>query len=386
MTTLVLSANTTAQNATADTLASTGISSTEIRLDAPTSNVSGFSNILRASYGSDGLESYRFLIGFGLSDIPADQTISSATLYLYRSGGNKTSADVPMYRTLADWVNTQATWNNRITSTAWTTAGAAGSGTDRAASAFATFADLTTDVGYKSVDVTTEIQSLYAASATEARWVGELTVEELFNRDCQFVRDTGTDGTRPELVIVYEAAGGTEITSSGTPAADSATASGTAERVLPSSGTPASDAATASGTSEREIPGSGTPSADASTLEGTAERVLSASGELISAASSTSGTASLQLRLILTAANNRELRDENGAAVANLASIAFEWYDKDTDTEGNPAVSGTFSTNASGEATIQLPGTSLNSGDFGLLVLEHPTDPTIRGVYRIPVT
>lgn len=153
-----------------------------------------------------------------------------------------------------------------------------------------------------------------------------------------------------------------------------------------SSGTPAAQDATTAGTAERVLTGSGTPAAQAVSLAGTAERVLTCSGTLLSAASSTTGTATLQLKLLLTASQGRELRDEEGAVVASLANIAFEWYDKDTDTEGNPAVSGTLSTNANGEATVQLTGSTLTAGQFGLLVLEHPSDNTIRGIYRIPVS
>ena len=152
------------------------------------------------------------------------------------------------------------------------------------------------------------------------------------------------------------------------------------------SGAPSSAASSTSGTSERELTSSGTPAAQATSASGTGERELTCSGTLQSAVSTVSGTAALQLKLLLTSAEARELRDENGALVANLANIQYEWYDKDTDTSGAPDFSGTFSTNASGEATIQLPGTALTAGQFGLLVLEHPTDNTIRGIYRIPVS
>ena len=152
------------------------------------------------------------------------------------------------------------------------------------------------------------------------------------------------------------------------------------------SGTPAAQSATTAGTAEREITGDGTPAADSVTTAGIAERVLICSGTLVPASATTAGTATLQLKLLLTAAENRELRDEEGALVASLANIAYEWYEKTTDTNGDPDQSGTFNTNASGEATIQLPSTGLTPGQFGLLVLTHPTDNSIRGIYRIPVS
>lgn len=187
-------------------------------------------------------------------------------------------------------------------------------------------------------------------------------------------------------VAIPPAASGSTITGSGAADSDDASASGTAEREETSSGTPAAQASDTSGTAERELTGSGTPTAQAGNTGGVAERVLTCSGTLLSGASSTTGVASLQLRLLLTAAEGRELRDEEGALVASLANISYEWYDKDTDTNGDPDMSGTFNTDANGEATIQLPGTALTAGQYGLLVLEHPSDNTIRGIYRIPVS
>lgn len=91
-------------------------------------------------------------------------------------------------------------------------------------------------------------------------------------------------------------------------------------------------------------------------------------------------------KLLLTEAVGRELRDNNRQPVANLSGIKFEWYDKTTDTEGNPDVSGTFDTNESGEAIIPLFGSGLSAEDEGILILEHPTDDEVRGVYRLPVS
>jgi hypothetical protein len=91
-------------------------------------------------------------------------------------------------------------------------------------------------------------------------------------------------------------------------------------------------------------------------------------------------------KLLLTEAVGRELRDNNRQPVANLSGIKFEWYDKTTDTEGNPDVTGTFDTNESGEAIIPLFGSGLSAEDEGILILEHPSDDEVRGVYRLPVS
>lgn len=89
-------------------------------------------------------------------------------------------------------------------------------------------------------------------------------------------------------------------------------------------------------------------------------------------------------KLLLTEAEGCELRDNDRAPV-NLSGIVFEWYDKTTDTDGDPDVKGTFDTNESGEAIIPLFGSSLSAEQEGLLILEHPSDDTVRGVYRLAV-
>lgn len=132
--------------------------------------------------------------------------------------------------------------------------------------------------------------------------------------------------------------------------------------------------------------GEGTLSAGDSTVAGTGERSVTGTGALLVQSSAVSGSGALQLKLVLTQATNRNLVDESGAPVANLADIAYEWYDALDDTDGNPTQQGTFSTNENGEATIQLPNSALTSGQSGTLILYHPTDSEIRGVYRIPVT
>ena len=152
------------------------------------------------------------------------------------------------------------------------------------------------------------------------------------------------------------------------------------------SGAPAADSATTAGTAEVEKTSSGTPASQSAATAGAAERELTCTGVLNVGSASTSGTATLQVKLLLTAAENRELRDENNSPVASLNGIRFEWYDKDTDTNGSPDVTGTFNTNASGEATIQLSGSSLVAGQYGTLILEHPSNNAIWGVYRIPVS
>ena len=58
----------------------------------------------------------RGLLKFDLSAIPANATISSATLYLYENG-NKTGQTTYIYRVTSDWTESTVTWNT------WSTPG-----------------------------------------------------------------------------------------------------------------------------------------------------------------------------------------------------------------------------------------------------------------------
>jgi hypothetical protein len=136
------------------------------------------------------------------------------------------------------------------------------------------------------------------------------------------------------------------------------------------------------------ITSSGTPAAQAADVDGVAERVVTSAGAPAAQAATVAGAGTLlNVRsAVLTAANGRELRDHDNAVVASLSGILFEWYDDPDDTDGNPTHSGTFNTNGSGEATVVLTGSTLPAGGIGGLLLIHPSDNTIRGYYRVPVT
>lgn len=161
--------------------------------------------------------------------------------------------------------------------------------------------------------------------------------------------------------------GGGSITGSGAPQAQSAVVAGVGERELTGLGTPASQPATADGAGDRGLIGLGSLLAQASIVNG-------------------SGTVTAVLQVLLTAANNRELRDENNALVANLLNIRWEWYDDPNSTAGDPQDSGLFSTDANGEATITISGSALSPGQFGCLVLFHPSDNFTRHQYYLPVS
>ncbi len=88
----------------------------------------------------------------------------------------------------------------------------------------------------------------------------------------------------------------------------------------------------------------------------------------------------------LTAANDSALKDVAGAVAANLVNAPWEFYNDPLSTTGEPADTGTLNTNASGEATVVVTeGVILADGEYGQLIVYHPSDSDIRATYRVPV-
>jgi hypothetical protein len=76
---------------------------------------------------NDGLKS---LLRFDLAAIPTGKTVDEATLRLYYKGrSNSNALTVGAYRLLAPWVDSQATWTQRMTGANWVVPGL-GSGSD----------------------------------------------------------------------------------------------------------------------------------------------------------------------------------------------------------------------------------------------------------------
>ncbi len=92
---------------------------------------SGNNNCAQFQVGAnDGLKS---LLRFDLAAIPAGKTVDEATLRLYYKGrSNSNALTLGTYRLLAPWVDSQATWTQRMTGMNWVVSGL-GSGSDYAA-------------------------------------------------------------------------------------------------------------------------------------------------------------------------------------------------------------------------------------------------------------
>jgi uncharacterized repeat protein (TIGR01451 family) len=63
------------------------------------------------------------LMQFDLSTVPVGATIDSASLRLNKIGQYGTMGSVSAHRITAPWLESQATWNNRLTGTPWSTSG-----------------------------------------------------------------------------------------------------------------------------------------------------------------------------------------------------------------------------------------------------------------------
>jgi hypothetical protein len=101
---------------------------------------------------------------------------------------------------LVNWVETEATWNRPRVGASWSVAGAAGAGSDYAASA-----DATASVGYSpgwiSFDVTSGVQAMASGQPNYGWRLKEVSGN---NNEKQFAgRLYATQGRRPFLSLTY---------------------------------------------------------------------------------------------------------------------------------------------------------------------------------------
>lgn len=148
---------------------------------------------------------------FDLSSIPANATILSATLQLVWSGIQSTSQVLNFYRLLLDWTEGTAngsagtvSWTNRMSSTAWNSGGARGSGTDREATSNLTINASAVEVGIRSNhDVTTDVQAWVNGTANYG-WTIDFSFFTGSNNVAAFYSSDNTDqSVSPRLLVEY---------------------------------------------------------------------------------------------------------------------------------------------------------------------------------------
>jgi len=219
MTIQVITANTTAQNATPTDNGgnpySTGLE--EVRIWSQTTqnqhnnNYSG--DAYFKIYASISTDREFSLLQADLSNIPAGATIVSATVYAYcfTNGSFTTNATLNVEATalLRNWVLSQVTYNSWSTGNSWTTAGALSNGNDRDTSISGTGAFGTTNNSWMTFDVTDFVRAVVNGDITNNGVLlaaADLDANPYHWRE--FRDSTATDGERPEWVIDYTAPGG----------------------------------------------------------------------------------------------------------------------------------------------------------------------------------
>lgn len=190
-----------------------GCECTGIRENTPTTNYGTDTTFESQRYGA-GLY-FNGLIKFsGLSNIPANATITSVTLGLYLDVNSLTDTGFQdgLYPVLRNWTEAGATWGKYDGSNAWTTAGAIGSG-DVAASASCQVVIGTGATGYVNFTdggLIADVQAIVSGSANYG-WLlrkdGGGTNDGSYRA---FRSDNGADGTRPTLTVVYTLTAGYE--------------------------------------------------------------------------------------------------------------------------------------------------------------------------------
>ena len=99
-----------------------GVTDTRIRQVAPTVNYGTGASLETASFANGDFT--RVLISFpGLSNFRGPRTVVSASLFLRCVDATNSNNDFDLHQLKVPFVETQATWNERITGTAWNTAG-----------------------------------------------------------------------------------------------------------------------------------------------------------------------------------------------------------------------------------------------------------------------
>ena len=209
MTIQALTDNTTRQNGSApDETFAANAEMTQLRELTATTNY-GTQDYAEATKWSSGNHTHA-IVKIDLSNVPANATINSATLYLKSrfTGGTQT---IDIRAILRNWVETQATWNIYSTGNSWTTAGCLSDGNDRKSTVLAN-TSVTGDETYHSWDVTSHVQSI--VNGNDSNYGFHLERNGTGNESSvfsQWYTDNATDGSRPEMIIDYTESSGPSI-------------------------------------------------------------------------------------------------------------------------------------------------------------------------------
>lgn len=124
------------------------------------------------NYGTNNyIQTYNYIVGderptrglvkFNMGSLSASAKVSLATMYLYNTWGAG-SGRINVYRVLANWVETEATWYRRIVGTNWVSYGCSDTTSDRS-SVLSGYNAAIDGVGWYSISLNlTEFESMRA--------------------------------------------------------------------------------------------------------------------------------------------------------------------------------------------------------------------------------
>ncbi len=176
---------------------------TYISSSTPTSNYGSLTGILVDGSPSSDRSLIKFdnLIGKGFNQVPENSTITNANLTIYISD---TGDAVNVYQILENWTENEATYNNRLTGTSWTSSGCSAS-PSRATNPDASFTASTT--GAYTLNITNSLKS-WVVNSQNFGWVFDMPTSNGINiRTSEY----STQTERPLLMVDYSAAECTNI-------------------------------------------------------------------------------------------------------------------------------------------------------------------------------
>lgn len=120
---------------TAEVITNFPVADTDLQMANPTSNFGSSPDIVSGGLGmNSGFDVRRILLKFDFSgQIPPQAIINSVILtvnviFHLPAGGTGPASTFDLRRVLQDWGEMEATWDNRLSTTAWNSPGAAGAG------------------------------------------------------------------------------------------------------------------------------------------------------------------------------------------------------------------------------------------------------------------
>ncbi len=145
------------------------------------------------------------LVAFGgLSNIPANATITSVTIGLFFNGGSA-GVTITVKRLLRNWVETEATWLVYSGINTWTTPGALSDNNDRSSTVTATYTAASTPSTwdtFTSSQLVTDVQNIVNGTNVNYGWHFEHTSGENDSKYTQY--QSGQSATLgPYLSVTY---------------------------------------------------------------------------------------------------------------------------------------------------------------------------------------